>query len=81
MSMLYSDKRPQDATNLRDHVTAALKAALQEALKAPLHIKVNSSNIMHTDLQPDGDLFTINFSIEVHKKVEKDVPAPADVPA
>ena len=67
--------KPSDAAALRSQVTIALQVALQETLKKKVHMKVNSSSITHTDLQPEGDMFTIVFQVEVHEKKEK----PGDV--
>jgi hypothetical protein len=66
--------KPKDAAELRNAISIAIHAAIQETMKHPIHFKVNSSNVMHTDLQPEGDLFTITFQVEVHKKEEKDAP-------
>jgi hypothetical protein len=66
--------KPKDAAALRNAITVALRAAIEDTLKHPTHFKVNSSNVMHTDLQPEGDLFTITFQVEVHRKEEKDAP-------
>jgi predicted RNase H-related nuclease YkuK (DUF458 family) len=68
--------KAKDAIELRNTITAAIQVAFKEALKINHTFKVNSSNVMHTDLQPEGDVFTINFVVEVHKKDEPD-----DVPA
>jgi hypothetical protein len=66
--------KPSDAAALRNAVTIAVHAAIQDTLKHPIHFKVNSSNIMHTDLQPEGDMFTIMLQVEVHRKETKDAP-------
>ena len=68
--------KAKDAMALRDAVTIALQIALKDTLKSDLHFKVNSSNIAHTGLIPEGDVFTINFVVEVHKKEKAAVDVP-----
>ena len=63
--------KPSEAVELRKHITAALHLAFKETMKHPIIFKVNSSNIMHTDLQPEGEVFTISFQVEIHKAEEK----------
>jgi hypothetical protein len=63
--------KAKDAMDLRNMLQAAVTAALQEVMKSPLHVTFKSSSVMHTDLQPSGDMFTINLVAEVHPKKEK----------
>ncbi len=59
----------EDAKNMRDGITLHLIEAIQEVMKDPLLlVNIKSSNITHTGLQPEGDVFTISFVIETHKK-------------
>lgn len=67
--------RPNDAAKLREQITIALHVALQETLKKKVQMKVNSSSITHTDLIPEGEMFTIVFQVVVHESKEK----PSDV--
>lgn len=64
--------KPSEAMALRNHIDAALKAAMStymaEARKKKVVVKINSNNLMHTDLQPSGDSFTIQVALEVHEK-------------
>jgi hypothetical protein len=66
--------RTKDAMKMREALTVAIRAAIEDVLGHPTHFKVNSSNIMHTDLQPEGDVFTITFQVATHKKEKKDDP-------
>lgn len=66
-----------DNDTLRKLLTLAIHTALEEFFGGPMHVKIHSSSITHTDLQPEGDTFTINFVAETHEKKND----PADIPA
>lgn len=67
----------QDNELLRKKIETLIAVSLQDLFfgKKLVH-KVRSSSIMHTGLQPEGDIFTINVVIEVHEKSEETLPAP-----
>jgi hypothetical protein len=76
-SMATKRYKHTDNIELRKLIEPALVGALQLVLSSNLTHKILSSNIMHTELQPDGDLFTLNFVVETHEKKEKpELPAP-----
>jgi hypothetical protein len=58
-----------DNSNLQKDLTTVIRAVL-ENMFGPSITKVNSSTLMHTDLQPEGDLFTLNFVVELHEKAD-----------
>ncbi len=69
MKMRY---KIEDALTLRKNIEVLLKVALEEVLKHPIHLRVLSSNIQHTELQPEGDAFDIQVRVQVvEKKVEE----------
>jgi hypothetical protein len=74
--VLVSVFKPQEAMALRNHVDIALKAAvmtyMEEVKKKNVLVKVNSNNLMHTALQPEGDTFTIQVVLEVHEKQKQE---------
>lgn len=66
----YRKYRHDDNVLLRKNIEAVLAASIQDVLGGKIVHKVVSSSINHTDLLPEGDQFTINFVIHVHKKEE-----------
>ena len=62
----------EDNVILRKNIELTLANAIQDMLGGKLVYVVRSSSIMHTDLLPEGDQFTINFVIETYEK--KDPP-------
>jgi ABC-type transport system involved in cytochrome bd biosynthesis fused ATPase/permease subunit len=66
--VLVSKYNGKMEATIRDNMKLAISAALQEALQRPLHVKVLESNIMHTELQPEGDQFSLRFTVSVHPK-------------
>lgn len=69
--------KQEDNVALRKIIEPLMASAIQDALGVKITYVVRSSSIMHTDLQPEGDTFTINVVIETHEKQE----TPDDVPA
>lgn len=59
-----------DDVVLRKNIEAILAVAVQDILGGRITLKVISSSIMHTDLQPEGDMFTLNFVIEAHQRTD-----------
>lgn len=57
-----------DNVVLRKNVELALAAAIENMMGGKMVYRVLSSSITHTDLQPEGDQFTISFVIETHEK-------------
>lgn len=56
---------------VKKQLEIAIKAAISEALKIPIHVRFLASSIQHTELQPEGMIFDLHFRVEVHpKKVE-----------
>jgi hypothetical protein len=68
-------KPHRDDIALRKNIEAILGAAIQDVLGGRITFKATSSQITHTELQPEGDMFTLRFVVEVHEKKEK----PADI--
>jgi hypothetical protein len=60
-----------DAQNVKNHIEAAVRVALTEALQTPIHVRVLYSNVEHSELQPEGDIFNIQFRVEIHPKKEE----------
>ncbi len=73
----YRKYKHADNVILRKNVEMTLANAIEEMMGGKILYKVLSSSIAHTDLQPEGDQFTINFVIEIHEKKGN----PGDVPA
>lgn len=67
-------KGEQHNVILRKNFSTALQAVLEEMLGGKIILKVNSSSITHTDLQPEGDLLTITIAVEFHEKPEPPQP-------
>jgi hypothetical protein len=70
--------KPNDLVTLRKHIDAALMVSLKtymEEHKKMVVVKINSNNLMHTALQPEGDTITIQAVVEVHEKTE---PSPTE---
>ena len=62
-----------DNVELRKLLEPAIVGAIQLLFGKNLIHRVHSTLITHTELEPEGDMFTINVVIEVHEKKE---PAP-----
>jgi hypothetical protein len=58
----------EDNVILRRNIELTLAKAIEDMLGGKIVYLVKSSSINHTALQPEGDMFTINFVIEVHEK-------------
>jgi hypothetical protein len=61
----------EDNVQLKRLIEPALVGAIQLVLGSEQVHVVRSSNIMHTELSPTGDSFTINVVIEVQPKPAK----------
>jgi len=57
-----------DDLALRKLVEPAVQGAIQLVLGGDHYMKVHSSIINHTGLEPEGDKFTISLVVEVHAK-------------
>jgi len=62
--------KAEDNVKLQKELAIAIRAALENYLGLS-HTKVISSTLTHTDLQPEGNMFTINFLVETHDKPEE----------
>jgi hypothetical protein len=60
-----------DDLNFKKLAAVHLRTALEETLGKPFHTLIKSASVTHTELQPEGDMFTVNFVIELHEKKEE----------
>jgi len=63
----------EDNIALRKNIEALIAASIQDVLGGNIIHKVVSSSINHTELQPEGDQFTINFVIQVYENKKKEI--------
>jgi len=57
-----------DDLALRRLIEPAIQGAIQLLFGGDNHMKIQSSIINHTGLEPEGDKFTISLVVEVHEK-------------
>lgn len=69
MTTLKSKFRPEDGNRmLKEKITPALAAALEELAERKLHLKVVSSTITHETLIPQGDKFLFHLVVTIYPK-------------
>ncbi len=63
---------PNDLSPLTKEIDIAVRNALVTFMDSTKHVKavtkVHSNSVNHTTLEPEGNLFTIHITVEVHEK-------------
>lgn len=49
-------------------IQAAVSAHMEESSKSKITSRLISTNVNHTELQPEGHMFTVTVQVEIHKQ-------------